>query len=257
MKKDTTPLYKINWSKPYQAIVKITPQDALRVLENNNNGNRFLRHGGAKYIATQILNDEWVENHPQPICFSSDGMLIDGQHRMNGIFLANKTVWASCHFGVNPEYIKYMDTGISRALHDRVSFVENKIQNQFIASIISLRYNSKQKGKATPEKAMEEFLILEDSYRAIAEIRQKRVSLGQTVVGSAFVDYHAKYGQEAADMYSELFKMTTDCQPAQALKNFLLTTTMTTKTLYPYIVSACMANHEGRQVKQIKAASWR
>jgi hypothetical protein len=257
MKKDTTPLFKIDWSKPHQAIIKITPEDALRVLENHNNGNRFLRQGGAKYIAAQIIGGEWIENHPQPICFSSGRLLIDGQHRMNGILLSNKTVWASCHFGVDPEYIKYMDTGISRALYDRVTFVENKIQNQFISGVISLRYNCKNKGKVTPEKAMEEFLSLEDSYRTIAEIRQKRIAIGQVMVGSAFVDYHAKYGQEAADMYSELFKMTTDCQPAQALKNFLLTRTINEKLLYPYIVSACMANHEGRQVKQIKAATWR
>jgi hypothetical protein len=38
------------------------------------------------------------------------------------------------------------------------------------------------------------------------------------MVGSAFVDYHAKYGQEAAYMYSELFKMTTYCKPEKALK---------------------------------------
>lgn len=257
MKKETTPLFKIDWSKKHQAIVKITPEDALRVLEKHNNGNRLLRHGGAKYIASQIIGGEWVEDHPQPICFSTDKLLIDGQHRMNGILLSNKTVWASCHFGVDPEYIKYMDTGISRALHDRVTFVENKIQNQFISGVISLRYNCKYKGKVTPEKALEEFFSLERSYRAIAEIRQKRVALGQVMVGSVFVDYHARYGQEAADMYSELFKMTTECQPAQALKNFLLTTTMDVKTIYPYIVSACMANHEGRQVKMLKAANWR
>lgn len=257
MKKDTTPLFKIDWSKPYQAIVKITPEDAKRILENHNNGNRLLRSGGAKYIAEQIIRDEWIENHPQPICFSRNWRLIDGQHRINGIVLSGKSVWASCHFGVDPEYIKYLDTGISRSLGDRVAFVDHPPHNTFIASMLAMRHQMTKKGKITPDAAMEMFHEKKHSYIAIAELHNARKFVAKAIIGLAFVDYHDKYGREALEMYSELFKATTDCQPAQALKSFLFTTPLSGAKLYNYAVSACLANHEGRLCKQIKAASWR
>jgi hypothetical protein len=257
MKKDTTPLFKIDWSKPQQSIVRITPDDALRILENHNNGNRLLRHGGAKYIAEQITKGEWVENHPQPICFTEDGLLLDGQHRINGILLANVSVWASCHFGVNPKYMQYMDTGISRSLGDRVTFVAHREMNKFISGLVTLRHSMTKGGKPTPATAMELFYEKEKAYIAVAEKHQAKRYVSTVNVGIAFVDYYERYGKEALEMYSELFKMTTDCQPAQALKSFLATTIMRGTTTYPYIVSACMAHHEGRKVKQIKAATWR
>ena len=257
MKKDTTPLFKIDWSQPYQAIVRITPEDALRILENHNNGNRLLRHGGAKYIAEQITKGEWVENHPQPICFSMNGKLIDGQHRINGIVLSGKTVWATCNFGVDPQIMQYMDTGISRSLGDRVTFVEHREMNKFISALVTLRHNTGKGGKPTPVTAMELFYEKERAYIAIAEKHQAKRYVSTVNVGIVFVDYYERYGKEAAEMYGELFKMTTDCQPAQAVKSFLASTSLRGPTQCPYIISACMANHEGRKVKQLKAATWR
>lgn len=257
MKKDTTPLFKIDWSKPSQSIIRITPDDAKRILENHNNGNRLLRSGGALYIAEQILRGEWIENHPQPICFSANGRLIDGQHRVNGIVIANRPVWASCHFGVDPRYIKYLDTGISRSLGDRVAFVDHPPHNTFIASMLAIRHQMTKKGKISPDAAMEMFHEKKYSYIAIAELHNARKYVAKAIIGLAFVDYHDKYGSEALHMYGELFKATTDCQPAQALKSFLFTTPLTGPKLYNYVVSACLANHEGRPCKRIVPASWR
>jgi hypothetical protein len=257
MKKDTTPLFKIDWAAPYQAVVRITPDDALRILEEHNNGNRLLRHGGAKYIAEQITKGEWVENHPQPICFSSDKRLIDGQHRINGIFLSKKTVWAHCHFGVEPQIMQYMDTGISRSLGDRVTFVEHREINKFISGMVTLRHSMTKGGKPTPVTAMELFYEKERAYIAVAEKHQTKRFVSTVNVGIAFVDYYERYGAKALEMYSELFKMTTDCQPAQALKNFMSTTSLRGTATYPYIVSACLAHHEGRKVKYLKQANWR
>lgn len=257
MKKNITPLFEIDWSIPAQSIVKITPDDALKILEEHNNGNRLLRHGGAKYIAEQILRGEWVEDHPQPICFSSEGLLLDGQHRINGILLSKKEVWASCRFGVAPKVMQYMDTGISRSLGDRVTFVDHREMNKFISALVTLRHNMSKGGKPTPQVAMQIFLEQEKSYIAVALKHQAKRFVGTVNVGIAFVDYHARYGDMALEMYGELFKMTTDCQPAQALKSFMSTTNMRGPTTYPYIVSACMAHKEGRPVKMLRPATWR
>lgn len=257
MKKDTRPLFQINWKSPFHAIVKITPEDARLVLERHNHGNRFLRQAGSRYIATQIRSGEWVEDHPQPICFSSTGQMIDGQHRMAGILLAEEPVWASVRFGVEPELMKYMDTGISRTLGDRVSFVDDSGVNKTIAAMVSLRHQMTVKGKPTPEQALQHFYQMEASYVAVASLRIAKRYTATAVVSLAFADYHHRYGDEALDMYREISKMTTNCQPAQALKAFLTTTPLVGPIQYPYIVSACLANHDRRQVKQLKAATWR
>jgi hypothetical protein len=257
MKKDTRNLFKIDWKTPQQLIVKITPEDADKVLAEYNEGNRLLRAGGSRYIALQIKAGEWVEDHPQPICFSNKGKLLDGQHRIAGISLAKESIWASVRFGVDPEVMKYLDTGISRALCDRVSFVENPSVNKVIAAMVSTRYQMTGKGKPSPETALSIYYEMENSYRAIAELRRSTRHFGTTIVALAFADYHKKHGEEALEMYCELFKLTTHCQPAQAVRNFLSTTKMVGTVQYPYIVSACIANNQGREVKMLRAASWR
>lgn len=256
-KKETKSLFSIDWKKPYHCIIKITPHDAEKILEKHNEGNRFLRAAGSKYIAVQIRSGEWIEDHPQPICFSNAGHLIDGQHRVAGIVMAKQAVWASVRFGVDPNYIKYIDTGISRQLCDRVVFVENMWVNKTIAAMIAQRYAMTIKGKPSPESALSLYHEMAESYKAIAELRKSTRHLGTTIVSLAFADYHYRHGDEALVMYSELFKLTTDCQPAQALRNFLTTSRQRGTVQYPYIVSACLANHEGREVKVLRAASWR
>lgn len=257
MKVNEKPLFQIDWTKSFESIVRITPEDAKRVLENHNEGNRYLRSAGGRYIAEQILAGEWKEDHPQPICFSSEGRLLDGQHRISGIALAGRPIWASCRFGVDPSMIQYMDTGISRTLGDRIDFVENRNQNKTIAAMISMRQSMKKRLKASPEQAMKLFYEMPDSYIEIAKLRVPKRYVGTVVVALVFVDYHHIYGNEALAMYRELFQMTTKCQPAQALKNFLVESNKEGKALYHYVVSACLANHEGRDVKVVRAANWR
>lgn len=257
MKRDNRSLFKIDWKIPQQLVVKITPEDAEKILASHNEGNRLMRAGGSRYIALQIMGGEWVEDHPQPICFSTAGNLLDGQHRIAGIALSKEAVWASVRFGVKPNVMKYLDTGISRSLCDRVSFVANTNVNKVIAAMVATRYQMTGKGKASPETALSIYYEMEDSYKAIAELRKTTRFLGTAVVALAFADYHHRYGDEALAMYCELFKLTTNCQPAQALRNFLSTAKQRGTVQYPYIVSACLANNEGREVKLLRAASWR
>ena len=257
MKKDTRKLFSIDWKKPEQLIIKITPDDADKVLESYNQGNRLLRGGGAKYIANQIKSGEWVENHPQPICFSKDGKLLDGQHRIAGISISKQSVWASVRFGVDSDVMRYLDTGISRSLCDRVAFVENPSVNQPIAAMVANRYQMTGKGKPSPETALSIYHEMPRSFNAIAELRKSTRHFGTAIVGLAFADYHHRYGDEACEMYAELFKLTTQNQPVNAIRTFLTTTKMRGPVQYPYLVSACLANHEGREVKLLRAANWR
>lgn len=262
-------LNQINWSKKSSPTgVIISAADAINVLDNHNSVNRYLRAGGANYIAKQILSGEWIKDHPQPICFSNDGDLLDGQHRLAGIVISKRTVVANVMFGVNREYMKYMDTGISRILSDRVRFHENNFRNKFIGSMINIvqvvgaqcpLYNemNRMSLKLTPSEALAMFYTQEASFTGISEIYKSQRYLGSAAVGLAFADYHKLYGIEAFHMYSDLFDPLTNNHSARMLRNFILTSGRRGNTLYPFCVSACLANHEGRQIKTIRSASWR
>ena len=257
MKKDNRSILDIDWNQSFQTVIKITPEEARLILDSHNEGNRFLRKAGAKYIANQINNGEWITDHPQPICFSSSGQLLDGQHRMAGIALAGESVWASVRFGVNPDHIRYIDTGISRTLGDRVMFVSDMAHNKFIASMVAAQHQMTVKGKPSPETAMSIFEEKRRSFIAVASHRTSKRYVGTAIVGLVFADYHLRYGEQAVEMYKELQKNTTECQPAQALRTFLATTIKRGHLQYPYIVSTCLAHSEGRSCKAIRAACWR
>lgn len=257
MKKDNRSIFDIDWNDSFQSIIEITPEEARLILESHNDGNRYLRKAGSKYIAEQIKNGEWISDHPQPICFSKDGKLLDGQHRIAGIARADEAVWATVRFGVDPDHIRYIDTGISRTLGDRVCFVKDVSRNKFIASMVCAQQQMKSKGKPSPERAMNMFEEKRRSFEAIAMHRTTKRFVGTAIIGLVFVDYHFRYGDLATEMYIELQKNTTTCQPAQALRTFLATTTKVNQLQYPYIVSVCLAHSEGRICKSIRAASWR
>lgn len=257
MKKDNRSIFEIDWNESFQTIIKITPEDARRVLESHNQGNRYLRNAGSKYISKQILGGEWITDHPQPICFSEDGRLIDGQHRMSGIVIANEPVWASVRFGVNPDHLRYIDTGITRTLGDRITFVSDLTHNKFIAAVIGLQHQRMIKGKPSPEVAMSMFEEKRQSFEAVAPIRTNKRYVGTAVVGLCFVEYHFRYGDAALEMYSELQKNTTTCQQAQAMRTFLATTTKKNHLQYPFLVSICLAHADGRECKMVRSANWR
>jgi hypothetical protein len=260
MNKEKRTLFNIDWTIPYQAIVRITPEEAAQVLEKHNQGNRYLRQGGSKYIARQIASNEWITDHPQPICFSENGTLLDGQHRLGGIVIANEAVWASVRFGVRADLGKYIDTGINRGLGDRVRFVSETNVNQKIASMVTVAWRWIRPGKPTPEEAIFTFHKMKKSYEAIAYAHRPKKHVGATTVAFVFAEYHHRHGMQALEMYQDLFKPVAESQQGQALKNFLICTWPEKKApirlAYPYIVSACIAHRDNKEIKVLRARSW-
>jgi hypothetical protein len=70
---------------------KVTPAMAEKWLKKNHPKNRRISQAIVDAIAGDIANGNWKITH-QGICFDGDGCLIDGQHRLNAIVQAGKTV---------------------------------------------------------------------------------------------------------------------------------------------------------------------
>lgn len=90
-------------------VEEITPQQAALWLEGANLHNRPLQMERAKAICGAILRGEWTLNG-DAIRFCTNGQLIDGQHRLQGIVLACKPVKSLVVRGLAPNSFATIDT---------------------------------------------------------------------------------------------------------------------------------------------------
>lgn len=94
----------------------ITPAIAAAYLALNTK-NRPLRTGVVRALARAMERGEWVLS-PQGIALSSEGWLVDGQHRLSAVVLSNQTVPMTVFSNVPPDVFAVYDRGISRTLAD-------------------------------------------------------------------------------------------------------------------------------------------
>lgn len=95
----------------------VTPEMAIDWLDSSNNGNRRLRVWWAEAMAAAIRRGEWITTH-QGIAFSESGRLIDGQHRLKAIALANRQVDVFVFNGVPEQAFSVLDIGVKRTVAD-------------------------------------------------------------------------------------------------------------------------------------------
>ena len=94
----------------------ITPECARKYLQANTQ-NRKLRKNHVGRLAQIIRNNQWQITH-QGIAFDPDGTLIDGQHRLNAIVLADLPVQMWVCRGLSRQSLFALDQGATRQAHD-------------------------------------------------------------------------------------------------------------------------------------------
>ena len=104
-------------SKPYQQVMTITPSMAQRWLEGANTANRRLSMAYAERLAGEIRADRWMLTH-EGIAFSPHGVLLDGQHRLQAIVLADKPVTMVVWFNISPKALLAINSGKARSIAD-------------------------------------------------------------------------------------------------------------------------------------------
>ncbi len=122
---------------PEQQVEKITPAIAKAWVTDPavNTGNRTLRPDHVKFLAKEITEDRWEVTH-NGVAFSKSGRLLDGQHRLHAIILANKAVDMFVARGLDENAFKVMDCGLKRANHDRIHLVNDYTQNHLVCVAI-------------------------------------------------------------------------------------------------------------------------
>lgn len=119
----------------------ITPQLAKEMLGHNTQ-NRALKRM-SEVICDLMIKGEWKENG-ESIVFSWDGVLRDGQHRLNATIKANHSWRCVVVTGVDPSAYDTYDEGTNRQLSDVLQIDGIKNSNN-VASIIK-RINLYNKG---------------------------------------------------------------------------------------------------------------
>lgn len=100
---------------------RVTPEIASDFLAANTH-NRNCSPLRVRLLATDIIKDNWVVNG-DALRFDDAGNLIDGQHRLNAVVLANKAIDTMVIRGLDPETFSTMDTGKARNAGDALSVV--------------------------------------------------------------------------------------------------------------------------------------
>lgn len=123
-------------------MVKITPEIAAIFLKYNLN-NRPLRKGHVSFLTKEMLSGNWVFTG-DPIRFDSNGVLIDGQYRLNSIIKSNTPQEMLVQYGLNNDVFTRIDTGKKRSSSDVFSIEE--ISNSTVAASVTRNLLNFRKG---------------------------------------------------------------------------------------------------------------
>jgi len=102
-----------------QKIMPISPKRAEEWL-GNNTANRPLRNWWVKELAERMRKGQWKLS-PEPIVFTRDGKMLDGQHRSWAIIESGMTVMMSVAIVEDDSVFEVLDQGVTRSNSDILS----------------------------------------------------------------------------------------------------------------------------------------
>lgn len=101
----------------------ITP-DAAKAMLGLNTNNRSVTPSRVNDYADEMRKGKWQRTH-EGIAFGADGVLYDGQHRLEAIVKANVPITLYVTRGLDPDARVVINTGRSRSAVDNLAIVEN------------------------------------------------------------------------------------------------------------------------------------
>jgi hypothetical protein len=104
---------------PTMTRIMVTPSQAARWLDNQNNRNRPVIDAVVKRYARAMKTGRWRLTH-QGIAFDQHGLLLDGQHRLWAVVEANVPVDMHVWFNVPADGVMAIDDGKGRSVLDQL-----------------------------------------------------------------------------------------------------------------------------------------
>ena len=113
--------------------IVMTPAMAKALLLKNTN-NRSLREHQTQYLARELKRDAWITNL-DPIAVSTEGVLLNGQHRLSAIVRANKAAKVLFTDDADPSVFPVIDRGLGRTVADATG-----LTNSLVADAVLIAY---------------------------------------------------------------------------------------------------------------------
>lgn len=260
-------------TKPWLGQVRICPEAAIVWMERNI-GNRWKRQSGVEFFKAIIRRGEWQPDHTQSIVFSKSGKLIDGQHRLQAVVETGITIVARVETGVRDELREHLDTGIPRALQDRVTFHGNLFTNRIVVQIVNFlacmqRYATEHGNRAarlTPAMAREVFSRMAENITYSAEqlYGWHCPGVATSPTFSAIAEYHRLHPIRCETFVSCLKSPdgAGGVQQALYLKNALQSMKLTgggmvaSMKRYRMTIYAMRCHTSGRSIRSMRDAEW-
>ena len=114
----------------------IAPEMARRWLADGNVANRHLVQSYCERLARDMKEGRWILTH-EGIAFDSQGRLLDGQHRLRSVVIADVAVEMFVWLNITPKALLAINTGRKRTLTDSLllSSAVNKVSPQHLATL--------------------------------------------------------------------------------------------------------------------------
>lgn len=220
-------------------LVKITPTLAELMLETNIR-NRRINDRHAEVLA-QVLASRDMRLNGETIIFSSDGHLLDGQHRLLACVKSGISFESFVVFGISPKAFNTIDAGKSRGTSDVLSLAGVSNANKLTGALQALvafvdnggylhgSCSNRSVRKVTPAMAariLDAHPGIADSVNAMAANRLMRTQHGYAlhyIFGLVDSELSAAFADILANGSSDIGR------PFSRLREHLINTPMTTE----------------------------
>ena len=119
-------------SKETMGFINVTPAMAADWLEHNMPNNRKVKKSVVKRYAEDMARGAWEKSY-EPIVINKDGLLENGQHRLNAVILANVPVLMYVITNADSAPGTY-DRGAARTIRDSL-YVRNNIDRRYAQNL--------------------------------------------------------------------------------------------------------------------------
>lgn len=196
--------------------ILLTPAKAAELLKRNTN-NRNVKKERVLMYAHEIANDNWTLNG-ESIKISSNGEVLDGQHRIMAVIKANKPIKTVFISDLQKEVITTIDTGVGRSGGDVLSINGVKHSNNISAGITKfhslklgrrdIRSNNKIRSKCSNTDILKEYNINPEYWQrlhnvSVAYYRKwfRIITISDTIAYYSF--FNTKYSEDIVNGFFE------------------------------------------------------
>jgi hypothetical protein len=147
-------------------LMTVTPEMARDWLHDNTK-NRQLRETRVGFLVSAIQRGEWKLTH-QPVAFDKQGVLLDGQHRLNAIVRAGIPVQMLVAKNADRASFDVIDIGDRRSLADITGLGEKEASLlRWITLLLFREAGLKSSNMVTPQQAEKVWPYIKGSVQAV------------------------------------------------------------------------------------------